>query len=306
MIKTKKMVTTGFAPLPLPLRGWMREWRNPLRLANIFLASILFGLVAIDIILYLSPVSLDITPPKRSKKTSEAKISLPQLLDRGTNGYQFVLVSEGNVFSPQREDWTPVVPSEKSPSPGPRKDLAANPQAARFTLCGVVIINNEVKRALISKGGQKTSKESATVYVKEGDDLEGFRVKKIEDSEVILESEGSEIALRVFKEPAPLSPEMIMPTPMPAQATVPVTPPTRPGNKGKGHDVPQGEKGIQTEQVEQSAELLGSEAVTEEAPSDEELGWLEEALESVQGDDEVKAVLEKAIESLKEKRSKGP
>ncbi len=118
--------------------------------------------------------------------------------DRQTDG-NYTIISTKNVFSPQRKEWVvkAIIPksvkSVKKRSPK-RKTLARKPK--KIILHGVVIAG-DIKKALI-KNPMTGVKNKKTVYVEEGEEIEGYMVTSIEPDQIRLDWQGEEIIVKLY------------------------------------------------------------------------------------------------------------
>ncbi len=118
--------------------------------------------------------------------------------DRQTDG-NYTIISTKNVFSPQRKEWVvkAIIPksvkSVKKRSPK-RKTLARKPK--KIILHGVVIAG-DIKKALI-KNPMTGVRNKKTVYVEEGEEIEGYMVTSIEPDQIRLDWQGEEIIVKLY------------------------------------------------------------------------------------------------------------
>ena len=119
------------------------------------------------------------------------------------------IVATRNVFSPQRKDWVvkAVIPKaselKKKTIQNKKKAFAGKPK--KFVLHGILIAG-DIKKALINNPLKGVRKEK-TLYVEEGEDLDGYKVKSIEKDRIKLDWNGEEIVVLLYsgaKNNAPL------------------------------------------------------------------------------------------------------
>ena len=111
----------------------------------------------------------------------------------------YTIISTKNVFSPQRREWVvkaaipKLVKSIKKRSPK-KKTFARKPK--KIILHGIVIAG-DFKKALI-KNPMTGVRNKKTVYVEEGDEIEGYMVTSIESDQIRLDWQGEEIIVKLY------------------------------------------------------------------------------------------------------------
>ena len=121
----------------------------------------------------------------------------------------FNVINERNVFSHKRKEWLvkAVIPksSELKNRNRSRDDLAKRALAKKKAQAGKpkkiilhgVVIAGDVKKALINNPLKGVSKNK-TLYVEEGDKLEGYTVTSIENDRIRLDWHGEEIVITLY------------------------------------------------------------------------------------------------------------
>jgi type II secretory pathway component PulC len=111
----------------------------------------------------------------------------------------FDIVSSKNIFSAGRKEWIPKpkVRSNGGPHLPPPSPPPPPPPPPRKIILYGIIMADKVKKAMINnpKVGVRDKK---TLYIEEGEDVEGYKVKRIEKDKVILDWQGSEIVLKLY------------------------------------------------------------------------------------------------------------
>ncbi|MFQ5963527.1 MAG: hypothetical protein ACE5KZ_04505 [Candidatus Scalinduaceae bacterium] len=109
------------------------------------------------------------------------------------------IVSTRNIFSPERKEWVTKIIKPQTIKVNkkqiPEKRTLSR-KTRKFILYGVIIAG-DVKKALINNilsGGSK----KRTMYVEEGDEIEGYRVASIETDHIKLYWEGEEIVVKLY------------------------------------------------------------------------------------------------------------
>ena len=115
----------------------------------------------------------------------------------------FSVINEKNMFSRTRKEWVVKAVIPKAPDLkkerakkglAKKKALAGKPK--KIILHGVIIAGN-LKKALINNPLKGVSKKK-TMYVEEGDELEGYKVTSIEKDKIRLDWHGEEIVVMLY------------------------------------------------------------------------------------------------------------
>ena len=121
----------------------------------------------------------------------------------------FSVINERNVFSHNRKEWVvkAVIPksSELKNKKKVRADLAKKALAKKKAQAGKpekiilhgVVLAGSIRKALINNPLKGVSKEK-TMYVEEGDELEGYKVTSIEKDLIRLDWHGEEIVVTLY------------------------------------------------------------------------------------------------------------
>ncbi len=127
--------------------------------------------------------SIDVNPPEENK------------LSEGN----YNIISAKNAFSPQRKEWVvkvaipkPIKSVRKRISR--KKSLSGKPK--KIVLHGIVIAG-DIKKALIKNPRTGVSKKK-TLYVEEGEEIEGYIVTSIESDQIRLDWRGEEIIVKLY------------------------------------------------------------------------------------------------------------
>lgn len=116
----------------------------------------------------------------------------------------YTIITEKNVFSPQRKEWVVKAiipkPSELAKKDQAKQELAKKKALAvkpkKIILQGIVI-SGDIRKALINNPLTGVSNKK-TLYVQEGDDLEGYKVTGIESDRIKLDWQGEEIIVPLY------------------------------------------------------------------------------------------------------------
>ncbi len=111
----------------------------------------------------------------------------------------YTIISTKNVFSPQRKEWVVKATTPKSVKSVKRrlskkKSLSGKPR--KIILHGIVIAG-DIKKALI-KNPMTGISGKRTLYVEEGEEIEGYMVTSIESDQIRLDWRGEEIIIKLY------------------------------------------------------------------------------------------------------------
>lgn len=130
-------------------------------------------------------------------------IDADSVKDNVADNKSFSVINEKNMFSNMRKEW--VVKSVIPKSPELKKERAKRGLAKKKALAGKpkkiilhgVVMAGDMKRALINNPLKGVSKKT-TMYVEEGDELEGYKVTRIEKDLIRLDWHGEEIVVPLY------------------------------------------------------------------------------------------------------------
>lgn len=108
-------------------------------------------------------------------------------------------ISAKNVFSPQRKEWVAKVAIPKSIEPVKKrfpKKKALSGKPRKIILHGIVIAG-DIKKALI-RNPMTGVRGKKTLYVEEGEEIEGYTVTSIESDQIRLDWQGEEIIVKLY------------------------------------------------------------------------------------------------------------
>ena len=188
--------------------------RCVLHVANLALFAIVMMLtIASTLIYYLVPIT-KVSELNKMVDTQKVETDLnaeppdteSATVDPVQNEVQgnefFSVINERNVFSDKRKDWVvkAAIPKPSGLKKKKEKNLVKKRKPAgkpkKIILHGVVIVG-DVKKALINNPLKGVSKKK-TLYVEEGDELEGYKVTSIEDDQIRLDWHGEEIIIPLY------------------------------------------------------------------------------------------------------------
>lgn len=111
----------------------------------------------------------------------------------------YSIISTKNIFSPDRKEWIAKAstsrPAKEVKRRFPKKRSLAK-KTKKFILHGIIITEN-IKKALINNP-MPGLKKKRTLYVEEGDVIEGYRVISIEPDQIMLDWHGEDIIVELY------------------------------------------------------------------------------------------------------------
>lgn len=179
------------------------RWKDYLPITNIALFCIVVVLAVIMASLVFLPVS-GINPEEyESEKLKEFEKSglISQKLDLPSSN-EFDFIQTHNPFSPSRTDWEIAV--DRPPDPPPTPDVAVKIEKPRPTITTdriklyAILMFGDTRVALIENLNISSNSPDKYVYVKQGDDIGGYTVKKIESNSLIVEWNEEETVIRLY------------------------------------------------------------------------------------------------------------
>jgi hypothetical protein len=114
-------------------------------------------------------------------------------------GGNYTIISTKNVFSPQRKEWVVKATIPKSVGLAKKrlsKKKALSGKPKKFILHGIVIAGG-IKKALI-KNPMTGVSGKRTLYVEEGEEIEGYTVTSIESDQIRLDWRGEEFIVKLY------------------------------------------------------------------------------------------------------------
>jgi hypothetical protein len=175
---------------------------------NLALICIVIMLSIVSVSIYFFMPVIDVSELSEKVNIQEAEEALPVVEPVDVESFDveekkvvaYAVIAKKNVFSPQRKEW--VV---KAVIPNP-SELAKKKKLARKKVLGVkpkkivlhgIIMAGDMRKALISNPltGVRNKK---TLYVEEGEEIEGYKVISIESDQIRLDWQGEEIILTLY------------------------------------------------------------------------------------------------------------
>jgi hypothetical protein len=190
--------------------------RSKLHVANLALFGAMIMLtIASALIYYLMPV-IDVSELSKMIEVQEERtISDTESVDVDLKkedvieNEAFSVISEKNVFSHERKEWVVKAVIPKASELGKKKrvkgEMAKRALAKKKALAGKpkkiilhgIVISGSIRKALINNPLKGVSRKK-TLYVEEGDELDGYKVTSIEKDRIKLDWHGEEIIVLLY------------------------------------------------------------------------------------------------------------
>jgi hypothetical protein len=176
--------------------------------ANLALICIVIMLSIVSISIYFFMPVVDVLELSEKVNIQEAEEALPVVEPVDVESFDveekkvdaYAVIAKKNVFSPQRKEWVVKAvilnPSElaKKKKLSRKRVRAVKPK--KIVLHGIVIAGG-MRKALISNPLTGVSKKK-TLYVEEGEEIEGYKVISIESDQIRLDWHGEEIIVTIY------------------------------------------------------------------------------------------------------------
>ena len=190
--------------------------RCKLHVANLALFSVVIMLTIVGVLLYyLMPVT-DISELSKMIEVQEEgtildteSVDVDLKKEDVIENEAFSVISKKNVFSHERKEWVvkAVIPKafELEKKKKVKGEMAKKALAKKKALAGKpkkiilhgIVISGSIKKALINNPLKGVSKKK-TLYVEEGDELDGYKVTSIEKDRIKLDWHGEEIVVPLY------------------------------------------------------------------------------------------------------------
>lgn len=178
-----------------------------LPLANLILICIVIILFAISGVFYFSSPVKDISKVAGSIELQENEdgynkgifSGVDKALGQIKTNDDYSVISNRNIFSSERKEWVTNASILKTISVVKREIKKKNTpsrQPRKIILYGVILAG-DIKKALINNPRMGAGRKR-TLYVVEGEDVEGYKVKSIESDHIKLDWQGEEIIVKLY------------------------------------------------------------------------------------------------------------
>lgn len=173
---------------PILTQG-IRGWKGVVSFVNIGLSVAVVGLVVFNFLFYLSRVELptEVEPAAMEAQRRPAVVTATPRRDIS----DYAPIVSKNIFSPDRGEWEDDASQVVKQSREAETDETLA-KSSGLSLLGVIIAG-EVKKALLRGKGGNT-------FLREGEEIEGYRVVGIEPKRVYLSLNGKEFSIGLYKD----------------------------------------------------------------------------------------------------------
>lgn len=179
----------------------VKQWKHYLPVINLFLLIGVVSLAIVCVLLVYYPSVTSMKPDKEEESISGANAPLPPLRTDARPIHDYDPIVSNNPFSPNRTGWAPpeaktepTMPGSIPPEEGGGQPVEDQPKPrgtpTKITLRGILILGN-IRKALVENPDQ-TSNKKPFVFIEEGEEIAGYKVKNIEPDRVKLDWYGEE------------------------------------------------------------------------------------------------------------------
>lgn len=176
-----------------------------LSLINLILICIVIILCIVSIVIFAIPSTKGMPTTFKAIGNQNDNIVFTNPIDamfskeKKQSNEDYGIISTKNIFSPDRKEWIAKTstskPAKEVKRRFPKKRSLAK-KTKKFILHGIIITEN-IKKALINNP-MPGLKKKRTLYVEEGDVIEGYRVISIEPDQIMLDWHGEDIIVELY------------------------------------------------------------------------------------------------------------
>jgi len=176
-----------------------------LSLINLILICIVIILCIVSIVIFAIPSTKGMPTTFKAIGNQNDNIVFTNPIDamfskeKKQSNEDYGIISTKNIFSPDRKEWIAKAstsrPAKEVKRRFPKKRSLAK-KTKKFILHGIIITEN-IKKALINNP-MPGLKKKRTLYVEEGDIIEGYRVISIEPDQIMLDWHGEDIIVELY------------------------------------------------------------------------------------------------------------
>jgi len=176
-----------------------------LSLINLILICIVIILCIVSIVIFAIPSTKGMPTTFKAIGNQNDNIVFTNPIDamfskeKEQSNEDYGIISTKNIFSPDRKEWIAKTstskPAKEIKRRFPKKRSSAK-KTKKFILHGIIITEN-IKKALINNP-MPGLKKKRTLYVEEGDVIEGYRVISIEPDQIMLDWHGEDIIVELY------------------------------------------------------------------------------------------------------------
>ena len=172
--------------------------------ANLALICIVITLSIAGVLIYFFVPVVDVSKLSEKVDIREVEGALPVIepFDVGSSDVEekkadtYSAITKMNVFSPQRKEWIVKAVNLDPAKLAKKKKKVSGVKPKKIVLHGIVMAG-DIKKALISNPLTGVSSKK-TLYVEEGEKLEGYMVTSIESDQIRLDWQGEEVIVKLY------------------------------------------------------------------------------------------------------------
>ncbi len=179
----------------------IKQWKHYLPIINLFLLIGVVSLAIVCVLLVYYPPVTSMKPDKEEEGISGENTRMPPLQVDAKPIHDYDLIVSNNPFSPNRTGWAPPEAKTEQAKMGriPQDEGVVQPVEnqqkprgipAKISLRGILILGNS-RKALIENPDQTLNKKPF-IFIEEGEEIAGYKVKNIEPDQVKLDWYGEE------------------------------------------------------------------------------------------------------------------
>jgi hypothetical protein len=181
----------------------LKQWKHYLQIINLVLLIGTSALAIICVLLIYLPPESTVKKEKHVDNISINRNLLTPIAKDAESIDQYESILSSNPFSPARTAWAPqtsvetkTAKEEPPPATKPADEQKPKEPPKKINLRGIMIIG-DIKKALIENPDTSKNKNQF-IFIEEGEDIVGYKVKNIEPDQIILDWYGEEqiIAMR--------------------------------------------------------------------------------------------------------------
>lgn len=143
----------------------------------------------------------ELVPKKAEVRPADKKTETPQVGKRGEEDDSFTLISEKNIFSPERKEFQP--PTFPVPGVDPSKEIKKPVVRPQVTLYGITIAEDYRSATLTVAGRALRKGERDSMTLLPGEQIGEYKVAKILSDRLTLEAQGDSFDVLLYDSGSP-------------------------------------------------------------------------------------------------------